>query len=144
MILLKNFDFAKKYFDFEMQIEKELENIDVINGWYKIIDSILTGVLVQKNKLYFLYGSDKYHITKDHNIVLKKTDSSKNIKTLILFDKKNKIVSYSYTDFEENLYPTPFDYIDDEDSKWEYFIEKIINDEERKNNFISNLMEIVK
>ncbi|MNL72093.1 hypothetical protein D3C87_1973470 [compost metagenome] len=45
--------------------------------------------------------------------------------------------TYPLPDLRVNV--SPFEYIDEEDFNWGEFIAKVINDQERKRNFIANL-----
>lgn len=138
MELLRNFDFAKKYYDCESKVEiNETSNVKIF-GWYKFINEKLSGLLVTNNNLYFLYGDNKFLITDSHKVSLKKINNEENEFKLV----NNDTTEAKFLYFVPNhKHVSPFEYIDEEDFKWGDFIAKIINDGERKNNFISNLME---
>lgn len=135
MILLRNFDYANKYFDYVTKVEMENNKVDKINGWYKFINGILVALLVLDNKLYYLYDSDKYLLTNNFKVVLEKNDLL-NKCVFNIFDNQKKLISYSYNLPDQTINITPFEYIDDEDFKWEEFVEKIINNDSRRNDFI--------
>ncbi len=141
MIILRNFDFANKYFYFEKRMECETNSVNTIDGWYKIINDKLTALLVLNNNLYFIFDSIKYFIKDDFMVVLEKNDSSKSF-VFNLMDGETTIVSFKYHLSREIINVEPFGYLDDEDFKWEEFIRNIINDENKKKNFINNLMEL--
>jgi len=140
MIKLKNFDLANKYFDFERKVESVDDGDDKINGWYKFINGKLVALFVLDHKLYYLYNSDKYLLTKSCKVVVEMNKST-NKGIFNIFDDQNKILSYSYDLPNDIIYPAPFDYIDYEEFKWEEFVEKIINNDDRRDNFITNLSD---
>ena len=138
MELLRNFDFAVKYYDYASKIEiNETSKVKII-GWYKFINETVSGLLVKNNNLYFLYGDHKFLITDSHQVVLNKNNESESEFNLI--NDHLIQVKFSYS-VPNHKHVSPFEYIDEEDFKWGEFISKIINDRERKMNFISNLME---
>lgn len=140
MILLRSFDEAIKCFDYLSRHEKNYESGKKISGWYKFINNKLTGLLVLNRKLYFLHGDDKYIVNDKFRVLIESTEIN-SIKRFRLFNGEKLIVSFSYNSPMQKLNIPPFEYIDEEDFRWGEFIEKIINDENRKNNFIMNLME---
>ena len=139
-MLLRNFDFATKYFDYESKTEFEENSSPKINGWYKFINGLLSALLVTDNNLYFLYGEDKFLITDSCGVLLK--EKSKKENEFVLVNGNNELVRFSYSLPDPKLNASPFEYIDEDDFKWEGFIAKIINDKERRQrNFVMNLME---
>ena len=138
-MILKNFDYAIKYFDYESKTEIEKTSNTLINGWYKFIDGLLSALLVIDDNLYFLYGEDKFLITESNRVVIKGKSNVKN--EFSLFNKKDLLVRFDYSIPDSNLNVSPFEYIDEDDFKWGEFMTKIINDKERKRNFVMNLME---
>lgn len=137
MTLLQNFDFATKYLDYQSQIEVQGILDPKISGWYKFVNGLLSALLVIDGKLYFLYGADRFLIMDSHRILLKRTSKDKN--ECILINGNNVLLRFSYLvpDLELNI--SPFEYLDREDFIWEIFLSKIINDQDRKRNFIANL-----
>lgn len=138
-MLLRNFDFAAKYFDCKSKSEITNTSNPKISGWYKFITGILSALLITENQLYFLYGEDKFLITDSHRVLLKATKKSEN--EFNLMNGNEVVVKFLYSVPDSKLNISPFEYIDDEDFKWGDFIANIINDQERKKNFIVNLME---
>lgn len=138
-MLLRNFDYAVKYFDYRSKIEFEKTSNSPINGWYKFINGLLSALLVIDNNLYFLYGKEKFLITESHRVLLKRENNVESNFSLIIGD--DVLVKFLYSLPDPKLNVSPFEYIDEEDFKWGDFIEKIINDGERKRNFIMNIME---
>lgn len=138
MILLRNFDFANKYFDYESKTEGENTSNPKICGWYKYINGLLSGLLVLDNNLYFVYEHNKFLITDNSKVLLQ--DYSQFEKEFTLVDGENKLVVFLYSLPDSKLNVSPFEYIDDEDFKWGDFIEKVINDPERKKNFRTSMM----
>jgi hypothetical protein len=137
MNFLRNFDVANKYFDLVSNTEiKSLSDPNIV-GWYKIIDKHFSALLVQKNELYFLFEKDKYLITDNFRVIIKSITQNKN--EFILMDNDIENMKFMYEIEDVNISLSPFEYIDEEDFKWEEFIMKTINDQERKNNLILNL-----
>jgi len=139
MILLRNFDFAIKYFDFKSKTEIEDTSSPRIKGWYKFVNGQITGLLVNNNNLYFLFGKNQFLIEKPHRILLKEKVESEC--EFILVSGNEVIVRFLFLVPNEIQQTAPFEYIDEDDFKWGNFIAKIINDEERKKTFVMNLME---
>ncbi len=138
-VLLRNFDFALKYFDNKSKTELEDTSNPKINGWYKFINGVLSALLVIDNNLYFLYGEDRFLITEFIRVSLK--GKSKDEIEFCIFNDNDIFVKFLYPISDPKLNVSPFEYIDEDDFKWGDFVAKIINDEERKRNFILNLME---
>lgn len=138
-MLLRNFDFATKYFDYKSKTELEESSSPKINGWYKFINGLLSALLVIDNSLYFLYGENKFLITDSCEVLLKEKSKLEN--EFVLVNGNNELVRFLYSLPDPKLNVSPFEYIDENDFKWGNFIAKIINDEERKRNFVTNLME---
>ncbi|WP_428667806.1 hypothetical protein [Runella sp.] len=139
MILLRNFDYATKFFDYKSKNEINDTSNPKINGWYKFISGILSALLVIENNLYFLYRDEMFLITDLHRVLLKETSKIEN--KFYLMNGNEVLVKFLYSLPESKLNVPPFEYIDETDFKWGDFIEKIINDRERKRSFIMNLME---
>lgn len=140
-MLLRNFDFATKYFDYNSKIELKENYNSKINGWYKFINGILSALLVIDDKLYFIYEEDEFLITNSYSVLLKKNSNMQN--EFILVNGNNEILRFLYSLPDSKLNISPFEYIDEDDFKWGDFIAKIINDENRQKNFIKNLMDNV-
>lgn len=137
-MLLRNFDFAKKYFDYNSKYELEDVTNPSINGWYKYINGKLSALLVKDYKLYFLYIDNMILITKSHQVLLK--DSDENVREFILVNDNKILVKFLYTSSSFSINISPFEYLD-EDDNWGEFIARIINDKERQKNFVNNLMD---
>lgn len=138
-MILRNFDFATKYFDYKSKIEFEDSSILQINGWYKFVCEQLSALLVIENCLYFIYGEDKFLITNSCDVLLKKKNRKEN--EFVLINGNEELVRFFYSLPDSKLNITPFEYIDIDDFNWGEFIAKIINDKERQRNFILNLTE---
>ncbi len=137
-MLLRNFDFAIKYFDFKSKKEIDDTSNPKISGWYKFISGKLSALLVIEYKLYFLYGEDKFLILDSHKVLLEETSKIENEFSLM---KENEVlVKFYVSSPDSKLFVSPFEYLDKEDFKWGNFIAKIINDPERKAGFIENIM----
>lgn len=137
MILLRNFDFATEYLNYESKTEINEVSNPKISGWYKFINGLLSALLVMGDNLYFLYGEDMFLIKDSHSIILKQV--SKDDHECILIDGNNILVRFPCSGSDSKLNISPFEYIDDDDFMWEEFVAKIINDRERKRSFVANL-----
>ncbi len=99
----------------------------------------MTGLLVEDGCLYFLFGEEKFLITESHQVLLEVKSNVENKFSLI---KGNDVlVEFLYSKPSTKLNVSPIEYIDEDDFKWGDFIARIINDESRKRNFVTNLME---
>lgn len=137
-MLFRNFDFATKYYDYQSNTELEMTSNPQINGWYKFIDGLLTALFVTDGKLYFLYGEEKILITEFHRVLLKEINNVENEFSLININ--DVLVRFLYSISDSKLNVSPFEYIDEDDFKWGDFIAKIINDKERKQSYVMNLL----
>lgn len=138
-MILRNFDFAIKYFDYKSKTEIEKTSNPPINGWYKFINGILSALIVIDNNLCFLFGEEKFLITESYRVLLEVKSNVENKFSLI--NGNDVLVEFLYSKPSTKLNVSPFEYIDENDFKWGDFIAKIINDESRKRNFVTNLME---
>lgn len=137
MILLRNFDFANKYYNYQSKIEMNDTSFPRIKGWYKLINGIVSGVIVKENDLYFLYGDKEFLIKDSYQAII----NHKTVNEFCLKTEKDIVVKFNYSIPNIDLNISPFEYIDEDDFKWGDFLAKIINDKNRKNNFIENLSE---
>jgi hypothetical protein len=79
-------------------------------------------------------------ITESHKALLKPESNFENEFSIL---KGNEvIVRFRYSTKGDSLNVSPFEYIDEGDFNWGEFIAKIINDKERKRNFVANLTDI--
>lgn len=137
MKLLKNFDSFKEYLDLDSKEFYFFDKLHEVTGIYKIVKGTMTGLLVDDKKLYFLSGSDEILITEHHTVLLRQQNNTEN--EFMLLDRDEIVVKFLDSLPESNFNVSPFEYIDEEDFEWGEFLEKIINDNERKEAFISNL-----
>jgi len=138
-MLLRNFDFATKYFDYKSKTELEKSSSLHINGWYKFINGILSSLLVKDNRLYFIYGEDKFLITGSCKVLLKEKSKLEN--EFVLLNGSNELIRFLYPLPEPELFVSPFEYIDEDCLNWGSLIANIINNKDRQRNFVTNLME---
>lgn len=138
-MILKNFDYAIKYFDNKSRTEIETTSNPPINGWYKFINGILSALIVIDNNLYFLFGDESILITEHHRVLLEEQSNNENKFSLI--NGNDVQVNFLYSKPNSKFNVAPFEYIGEDDFIWGDFIAKIVNDEVRKRNFVSNLME---
>ncbi len=139
MKLLKNFDVFKEYFNLDTKEFCSFEQLQKTVGIYKTLDGIMTGLLVEDTNLYFLYGEEKFLITDSYKVLLKKISKAES--EIALSVGNEELVKFLYPIPNLELNVTPFEYIDEEDFKWGEFIEKIVNDKERRRNFVAKLSE---
>lgn len=139
MKLLGNFDVFKEYYNIETKRFYSFDTLQKTVGIYKIIKGKMTGLLVKDDNLYFLFGEEKFLITDSHKGLLKEKSNAE--KEFNLIYRNEVVVRFSYPLPDPKLNVSPFEYIDEEDFKWGDFIANIINNQERKKNFIANLME---
>lgn len=138
-MLLRNFDFAKKYFDYKSNTEFEDISNPKINGWYKFVDGQFSALLVIDFNVYFLYGEQKILINESKMLLIKKNSNNKS--EAILIDGNEIFIKFLYELPDITLFVSLFEYIDEDDLKWGELIAKIINDRESQKNFITNLIK---
>lgn len=138
-MLLRNFDFATRYFDYETKTELEDTSNPRIYGWYRFINGLLSALIVVDFNIYFLHGEKKILINDSYKALLKRINNTES--EFRLMDGCEIFVKFIYQLPDSKLNTSPFEYIDEDDFKWGEFIAKIINDKERQRNFVINLME---
>lgn len=137
-MLLRNFDFATKYFDYASKTEFANTSNPQINGWYKYIDSLFSALLVKNNKIYFIYGEQKILLNESHRVLIKRINHTQSEFRFI--DGSNILIKFLYQLPDPIFNASPFEYIDEDDFEWEEFIAKIVNNQELQRNFVMNLM----
>lgn len=135
MELLRNFDFANKYYNYRSKSEITDTLFPKIKGWYKLINGIITGLIVKNNNLYFLHGEEEILIQDSYKALIIKEVFNE----FCLVNGKDIVVKFNYSIPNISLDVPPFEYIDEDDFKWGDFLAKVINDKERRSNFIENL-----
>ncbi|WP_336827896.1 hypothetical protein [Sphingobacterium multivorum] len=140
MKLLRNFELHDILFDLESGKElKNLEPVTNIYGWYRQIEDVLTALYVEKNELYFLFGTTTFHVGDHCKVNL--IPLAENTMEHLIYHKEDLIVRFSYPFAPKFNYPAPFDDRNDLEQDWGLFIQEIINNPLRRRNMISNLME---
>lgn len=140
MKLLRNFELHDILFDLESGKEfKNLEPVTNIYGWYRQIEDVLTALYVERNELYFLFGTTKFQVGEDCKVEL--IQLVENTKELLIYHKEDLTVRFSFPFAPKLNYPAPFDYLNDLEQDWGLFIQEIFNNPVRRRNMISNLME---
>jgi len=140
MKLLRNFELHDILFDLESGKEfKNLEPVTNIYGWYRQIEDVLTALYVEKNELYFLFGTTTFHVGDHCKVDL--IQLTENTMELLIYHKEDLIVRFSFPFAPKFNYPSPFGYLNDLEQDWGLFIQEIINNPLRRRNMISNLME---
>lgn len=137
MTLLKSFDAYNLYFDVDSK--SIIESVSVVRyfGWYKVVNDLLTGLLVKSRKLYFLYGTSEILVSDQFHSEIKHNDESNS--TLELYEGSELIckLTYQTDNFLHGI--APFEYIDEEDFDWGLYISNTINNPETRSNLIDNL-----
>lgn len=140
MKLLQNFELHNILFDLESGEEfKNLEPVTNIYGWYRQIEGVLTALYVERNELYFLFGTTKFQMGDNCKVEL--IQLAENTKELLIYHKEDLIVRFSFPFAPKFNYPAPFDDLNDLEQDWGLFIQEIINNPVRRWSMISNLME---
>jgi len=135
MKLLGNFDLFNEYYDIDAKKFYSFETLKKTVGVYKIIGSKMTGLLVENGELFLFNGDDKYLITESNKVLIK--EKNKKVNEFILFKGNKELVRFFYPLPDSKLLNiSPFEYIDEEDFKWGDFIGNIINNSNRKRNFL--------
>jgi hypothetical protein len=140
MKLLRNFENACLYFNIESSIVLNITNEPNIIGWYKVIDNSKCGILVENHNLYLFFDDIKILIAP--NFIAKITNSEKpNYKFFTLFDHEKEILKFEYDFKVENIDDPITSFMSQNDFDWGVFIVSILNDPEKKKNFITNILE---
>lgn len=140
MKLLRNFELHHLLFDLESGKEfRHLKRVTNIYGWYRQIEGVLTALYVEKNELYFLFGTTTFRVGDNNKVDL--IQLAENRMELLIYHKENLIVRFSFPLIAKFNYPAPFDYLNDLEQDWGLFIQEIFNNPVRRRNMISNLME---
>lgn len=132
MNLLCNFDDYDTYYDIETNNYLNFNEIQTNCGCYKIIYNDFTAIYAVKNELYFRFNDKKLIINNDTSAKMIKLQNG-----LIRFEiYQNNIQQLCFDYRIEFQYSKhlPFDYIDDDD--WGQFLIELINDENRRAEFI--------
>ncbi len=139
MKLVHNFDLFREYYDIDAKRFCSFKTLRKSIGKYKMIEGKMTGLLVEDNALYFLYGETRFLVTGACKVLLNKI--SKTAGEVSFVNTGEVVVSFLYEFVGGELNVAPFEYIDEEDFDWGLFLANVINDPERKKTFITNLME---
>jgi hypothetical protein len=139
MMLLKNFEIDRLYFDLETRDQYLQDAVHKISGWYKFINNTFSALFVFENKLYFQLDNEKYSIEDNHSIILENNEYS-NTKTVKVYGDDTIVLQFVYDVLKENFNVSPFEYIDSEDFDWGEFIANRVNNKERKFRFIDIMM----
>lgn len=144
MNFLKNFKKCNLYIDIESNRRFINDSNLSCIGLFEEIGNNLSQLYVKDSNLYFSI-KDELQLIDDRVFSKLKTISQINknvIRRRFSLLSKNKIfkdqllLTFEY--YAEIGYNTPpFDYIDTEDSDWGLFVQNIINNKRRKENFIS-------
>ncbi|RFS15040.1 hypothetical protein [Emticicia sp. C21] len=139
MILLRNFNNAFQYFDFDSKKYIKKESISNINGWYMLIDNVFSGLLVLDSTLYFLWENEQFIVNDNLKVEIDRNYSqNKSLFKLLSFDRI--IVQFAYETPKNLLNTSPFEYIDEDDFNWGEYLASIINNLDKKKQFLENLM----
>ena len=139
MILLRNFYSANKVYDLTNKLLLTSTLNTKINGWYIENNDMFSAIYTIEYDLFLFVNEKEINITSDSYFAeLVRLKDKENLK---LYYDNVKEVEFIYDISESYSNVSPFEYIDDDDNNWGLFLIKIINDKNRKNNFIINLNE---
>lgn len=139
MILLRNFYSANKVYDLRNKLLLTSTLNTKINGWYIENNDMFSAIYTIEYDLFLFVNEKEINITSDSYFAeLVRLKDKENLK---LYYDNVKEVEFIYDISESYSNVSPFEYIDDDDNNWGLFLIKIINDKNRKNNFIINLNE---
>lgn len=141
MTILRNFDDANMFFNLELKRNIQDSSISSCNGLYKYINNELSALFVSDYKLYFILGDEIKPVDDTFNVKI--VNGSNGTEKLVkIFNDEVLVFQFSYAPpSTELLNIAPFEYIGEEDFNWGVFIGNVINNKNRKRNFIRNLME---
>ncbi|MFC0182709.1 hypothetical protein SAMN04515674_12137 [Pseudarcicella hirudinis] len=86
-----------------------------------------------------MFGDEKFLITEYHRVLLEEQSNLESKFSLI--NRDDVQVKFLCSKLSTKLNVSPFEYIDEDDFKWDDFISKTVHYEVRKRNFVSNVME---
>lgn len=135
MRFLKNFLDNSLFWDFENK--KEIIGLDnfSIFGWYMLFNNKFSSLYVLNKKLILQYGLDVIEIEADDraDVVFKNGVYYFKIirNNMSLLDFSYKVVPFGSI--------SPFEFIDEEDFNWGFFLLNVINNIERRKNYIEQM-----
>lgn len=137
MRLLKNFDSMEDYYDLDSHNFYVFGDLQKNIGMYKISEGNMSAIIIEED-LIFLWQNQMFIISDDYHMKIRKEkiiDKHSVLKKFSLYKLDLLLVEFNYI-AEVGYNIPPFDYIDDEDSDWGLFLLNIINNLERKKQFI--------
>lgn len=143
MILLRNFEIANRFFDLHSNSFITTDSKIQSNGWYKLINEIISGLFVLNSNLYILYANEKYLITNNSSIDILDIDN-RAFRTCKYYQSGHLIFEFTYEMSYDISKISPFEYIDSEDSDWGSFIFNIVSSNVRKRAIIETLGNVSK
>lgn len=139
-MIFRNFDYAKKYYDYSLKTEFENNTNPEICGWYKNHDDQFSALFVENSKLYFEFAGNLFFISDSTNVDINQISEENN--EFYIIENQEVVLKFRFKENSSNLNVAPFEYLDDEDSNWLEFVRNIINDKIRKNTFITNMTKL--
>jgi hypothetical protein len=139
-MIFRNFDCAKKYYDYSSKTEFENSTNPEICGWYKNHDDQFSALFVENSKLYFEFAGNLFYILDSTNVDINQISEENN--EFYIIENLEVVLKYRFKENSSNLNVAPFEYLDDEDFNWLEFVRNIINDKIRKNTFITNMTKL--
>jgi hypothetical protein len=136
MKLLINFDKTKEYLDIQKHEIHLFDTLQPTIGLYKKLNSGLSAIYVEDNKLFILWNGWNYEVTDSCNVKFE-NEEKPNQKTFQYYDVNTLLFKFTYEIKISVSNISPFEYIDEDDSDWGMFVANIINDKKRKEAFIS-------
>lgn len=135
MTLLQSFDDYNQFLNLDTEVVLSIDSDCDSIGWYKIIDGKVSAIYVKEGNLFLRFGGENISLDDNKHSRTETMDASSKIFELI-DENQNVILRFRYIADTEMSGVAPFDYIDQEDFDWGLFLLNIINNKERKINFI--------
>lgn len=133
MRLLKDFDVFIQYYNIDLCKYQSFKSLQKTVGIYKMIKGKMCGVFVEDNELYLIYETRKIKVTDSCRLTVNRINNREVI--FILEEDALEIMKTPFQIEKPVPYNAPFDYLN-EDLEWTNFMENVINNEDKKRNFI--------
>jgi hypothetical protein len=109
-------------------------------GWYKLIGSTPTILFVEADALFLTFGNLSQRINDFCSVTL--SEKNNLLGRFQLFQGHDLVIEYCYSKAEDYSRISPFEYLEEEDSDWGMFVQRIINQKPARQAFLSNLTGI--
>jgi hypothetical protein len=134
-MILRNFENAKRYLDYQSKGEFESNDSIKICGWYKLIEGRFYSLRVKDGLLYFACDWTDFLVTENTHIKL--TQANEHVMKVTFIENSKEIITFDWPNENMLEVVSPFEYLDSEDFIWVEFLMKIINDKVRRLHFIA-------